>query len=71
MDTDDILPFRDPGPQKRLKGSAARIGCCRRTVVGGWQVARLEDILESALGILNRINTWGCEHVTASLVTNI
>lgn len=71
MDTDDILPSRDPGPQKRLKGSAARIGCCCWTVVGGWQVARLEDILESALRILNRINTWGCERVTASLVTNI
>lgn len=26
------------------------------------QVARLEDILESAHGILNRINTWAREH---------
>lgn len=60
MDIDDILPFRDPGPQKRLKGSTAHIGCCCLTVVGGWQVARFEDIFESAHRILKELTH---EHV--------
>lgn len=34
-------------------------------------MAHLEDILELAHRILNRINTWACEHITASLVINI